>query len=230
MAPPAPAAIIFDIDGTLISTGGAGGRSWGRASQRLYGREADITEFTDTGMTDPEVGAEVFKHLHDGREPSDAELAGLFAAYLWFLPDEVQASEGYHVLDGARETLERLQGSGLAIGIVTGAMEPAAHVKLGRGRLNGLLAFGGFGSDAPKRADITRTAIERAGAVAGRTLDPGECWVVGDTPKDVEAAHAVGAVGVAVASHKYDRDELAESAPELLLDDLTDELEAHAAS
>lgn len=215
------AAIIFDVDGTLISSGGAGGRSWGHASQRLYGQEADITEFTDTGMTDPEVATEVFKYVHD-REPSDEELATLIAAYLWFIPDLVAASEGYEVLPGARETLERLGEQGMPVGIVTGAVEAACHVKLGRGGLNALLAFGAFSSDAPAREEILRIAVRRAGEHVGRELTPEECLVVGDTPKDVEAAKAVGCPSLAVASHKYSRDELAETDPTQLLNALTE--------
>ena len=215
-----PAAVIFDIDGTLISTGGAGGRAWDRAAKRLYGKPADITEFTDTGMTDPEVATEVFKYVH-GSEPTQEQLQTLFAAYLWFIPDEVQGSEGYHVLDGARETLQAVRDAELPVGIVTGALEPASHVKLGRGQLNGYLDFGGFGSDSAQRAEITEIAIQRASVWAGRSLDAAECFVVGDTPKDIEAAHAVGAVAVGVASHKYTREQLAEAGPEHLLDDLT---------
>lgn len=215
------AAVIFDVDGTLISSGGAGGRSWGHASERLYGREADITEFTDTGMTDPEVAVEVFKYVHD-REPSEEELAALIAAYLWFIPDLVAASEGYEVLPGARETLERLNEQGMPVGIVTGAVEAACHVKLGRGGLNGLLAFGAFGSDASSRPEILRIAVRRAGEHVGRELAPEECLVVGDTPKDVTAAQEVGCPSLAVASHKYGRDELAEGHPTHLLDALTE--------
>lgn len=214
-------AIIFDVDGTLISSGGAGGRSWDHAARRLYGQEADITEFTDTGMTDPEVATEVFKYVHD-REPSREERATLIAAYLWFVPDLVAASDGYEVLPGARETLERLGEQGMPVGIVTGAVEAACHVKLGRGGLNQLLAFGAFSSDAPAREEILRIAVDRAGVHVGRELDPSECLVVGDTPKDVQAAQRVGCPSLAVASHKYGRDELAEANPTHLIDALTE--------
>lgn len=215
------AAVIFDVDGTLLSTGGAGGRSWDAASSRLYGRPADITEFTDTGMTDPEVATEVFKYVHD-REPTAEQLAELISTYLWFIPDMVQGSEGYEVLPGARETLERLNEQGMPVGIVTGAVEASCHVKLGRGQLNALLQFGGFGSDAPARPDIVRAAMAKAGRFVGRELEPGECLIVGDTPKDVEAAQAVGCPSLAVASHKYTREQLAEADPTHLIDALTE--------
>lgn len=215
------AAVIFDVDGTLLSTGGAGGRAWDAAARRLYGRPADITEFTDTGMTDPEVAGEVFKYVHE-REPSADELAELMLNYLWFVPDMVQASEGYKVLPGARETLERLGSEGMPVGIVTGAVEASCHVKLGRGRLNALLQFGGFGSDAPARPDIVRAAIAKATRFVGRELRPQECLIVGDTPKDVEAAQAVGCPSVAVASHKFTREQLAATNPTHLIDALTE--------
>ena len=215
------AAVIFDVDGTLLSTGGAGGRAWDAAARRLYGRPADITEFTDTGMTDPEVGAEVFKYVRE-REPSAEELAELILNYLWFIPDMVQGSEGYEVLPGARETLERLNEQRVPVGIVTGAVEASSHVKLGRGQLNALLQFGGFGSDAPARPDIVRAAIAKAERFVGRSLVPEECLVVGDTPKDVEAAQAVGCPSLAVASHKFTREQLAATNPTHLIDALTE--------
>ncbi len=224
------AAVIFDVDGTLLSTGGAGGRAWDAAARRLYGEPADITEFTDTGMTDPEVAAEVFKYVHHAA-PSPEQLDELVRNYLWFIPDMVQGSEGYRVLPGARETLERLNAQEVPVGIVTGAVEASCHVKLGRGQLNALLQFGGFGSDAPARPDIVRAAIAKAERFVGRALSPEECLVVGDTPKDVEAAKAVGCPSLAVASHKYTHDQLAESEPTHLIDALTEPipgLDAHA--
>ncbi len=216
-------AVLFDIDGTLITTGGAGAASWRMAFEELYGIPADIGRFTDTGMTDPQVGTEVFRHVH-GRDPSPDELAELISSYLWFLPDEIYASEGYKVLPGARETLQRMNDNDVPVGIVTGAMEAGSHAKLGRGQLNGLLQFGGFGSDSPDRTQITLKAIERGARLLGRELRPEQCYIVGDTPKDVEAAHAAGAIAVAVASHKYTREQLAESRPEHLLDALTEAL------
>ncbi len=217
------AAVIFDVDGTLLSTGGAGGRAWDAAARRLYGEPADITEFTDTGMTDPEVAVEVYKYIHHS-EPSEEQLAVLISSYLWFIPDMVHGSEGYKVLPGARETLERLNQQEVPVGIVTGAVEASCHVKLGRGQLNALLQFGGFGSDAPARPDIVRAAMAKAGRFVGRELQPEECLIVGDTPKDVQAAQAVGCPSLAVASHKFTREQLAEANPTHLIDALTEPL------
>src|SRR5919109_1225463 len=116
-----PLAILFDIDGTLISTGGAGTRSWRWAFEKLHGIPADITEFSETGMTDPTVARTTFRGVL-GREPTPRELAPLLAAYLERLPEEVERSEQYRVLPGAERLLERLRQAGCLLGIVTGAL------------------------------------------------------------------------------------------------------------
>jgi phosphoglycolate phosphatase-like HAD superfamily hydrolase len=221
LASAGPLAILFDIDGTLISTGGAGARSWTWAFQTLYGVPADIGAFSEAGMTDPEVARGTFRGaLH--REPTDREMARLLGAYLERLPHEVETSAGYRVLPGAERLLRRLCQSGCLLGVVTGALEAAAHIKLARGGLNGFFAFGGYGSDSPDRGALTRRAIERGSAIVGRPLDAAEIYVVGDTPNDIEAAHAVGAVGVGVASGNYAVEDLRSAGADVALENLKD--------
>src|SRR3954447_2487500 len=99
-------AVLFDIDGTLINTGGAGARSWAFAFERITGHAADIGEYTDAGMTDPEVARLTFAKTQ-GREPTPRELARIIHTYLSVLPDFVQQSEGYRVLPGVKELLPR---------------------------------------------------------------------------------------------------------------------------
>ncbi len=207
LASTGPLAILFDVDGTLLTTGGAGARSWTWAFETLFGVPADIGRFSEDGMTDPDVGRGTFRGAL-GREPSDREMARLLAAYLERLPDEVEHSEGYRVLPGVEHLLQRLRQKGYLLGVVTGALEAAAHIKLARGKLNGYFAFGGYGSDSPDRNELTRRAIERASAAIGRTIDAANAFVVGDTPHDVRAAHAVGATAIGVASGKYSVEDL----------------------
>ena len=209
-------AILFDIDGTLISTGGAGARSWRWAFERLFGIPADIDSSSEAGMTDPEVARSTFRAVMR-RRPRRDEIARLMAAYLDRLPIEVETSTGYRVLDGVAELLPRLRRDGFLLGITTGALEAAAHVKLARGNLNTFFSFGGYGSDSSDRAALTGRAIERAGAILGRSVDPGVVVVVGDTPLDVAAARAVGATSIAVASGRYARDELERSGADHVL-------------
>ena len=214
-----PRAVLFDIDGTLISTGGAGARSWRYAFDELYGVPADIGKFTDAGMTDPVVARLTFKAAI-GRDPSPTELATVMAAYLDRLPHEVEHSEKYRVLDGAEEVLRRLGRAGILLGITSGAVEAAAHIKLSRAGFNRYFPFGGYGSDSSDRVALTRCAIERGSELLGDPIEPKDVFVVGDTPKDVEAAHGAGAVAVATATGHYSADELRASGAEHVLGSL----------
>ena len=185
-------AVLFDVDGTLISSGGAGAASWRMAFDDLYGVPADIGKYTDAGMTEPEVAPLTFKNVI-GHEPSEDELARLMSRRLHYLPHTVAESKDFRVLPGVGETLDRLAAAGYLLGITTGGMEAAAHIKLARANLDHYFSFGGYGSDSSDRTELTRSALERAGVLLGEPLDPREALVVGDTPHDVEAAHGAGA-------------------------------------
>lgn len=207
MAGGARIAILFDIDGTLIVTGGAGAASWRLAFDELYGIPAEIGRYTDTGMTDPDVGRKTFEAvLH--RKPERREFAKLLERRLHYLYRTVAESEGYRVLAGVEELLPRLIDDGYLLGLVTGNLEAAAHIKLHRARLNRFFSFGGYGSDSSDRAEVTRIAIRRAVLVYGEPIAPEQAIVVGDTPHDIEAAHAAGVECVGVGSHHFDVEEL----------------------
>jgi phosphoglycolate phosphatase len=202
--------ILFDIDGTLITTGGAGAASWRLAFDELYGIPADIGKFTDSGMTDPEVGRKTFEAvLH--REPERKEFTRLSERRLHYLHQTVEESEGYRVLPGVERLLSRLIDDGYLLGLVTGNLEAAAHIKLHRGQLNRFFSFGGYGSDSPDRAEVTRIALQRAAVVYGEAINAKQAIAVGDTPLDVEGAHAAGIKCVGVASHKYGKAQLQEA-------------------
>ncbi len=192
--------ILFDIDGTLIDTGGAGARSWTWAFEHAFGKPGvDIGKYSSAGMTDPVVARKTFTEAL-GREPSGEELARLMSAYLSVLPDYVTASEGYRVLPGVEELLPRLHDAGVLLGVTTGALEAGAHAKLGRARLNHFFLVGGYGSDSEDRVELTLAAIKRGERLLGESLDPREVAVVGDTPLDISAAQGAGVVSVGVAT------------------------------
>ena len=216
-------AVLFDIDGTLIVTDGAGARSWELAFADLWSVRADITRYSDTGMTDPEVGRRTFEAVM-GRLPSPSEFARLLERRMHFLTLTVAESSGYRVLPGVEELLPRLVAQGYVLGLVTGNLEAAAHVKLARAGLNRYFSFGGYGSDSADRAEVTRTAMRRGSVVFGKPVPPESFLAVGDTPKDVEAAHAAGIACVAVASHKYDIEELARSGADWVIPSLREGL------
>ncbi len=222
-------AVLFDIDGTLIDTGGAGARSWSWAFDRLHGVPADIAKSSSAGMSDPDVAMRTFEAAM-GRPPSDHELARIFAWYVYRLQEEVAVSDGYRVLAGVVETLGRLMDLGVVLGIVSGGLEGSARIKLERGHLNRYFPVGGFGTDSRDRHEITRVAIARVSMMHGRDIEPGEVIVVGDTPLDVDAAKAVGAISVAVASGSSPLDELRRAGADHVLASLEEPFPLAAAS
>jgi phosphoglycolate phosphatase-like HAD superfamily hydrolase len=219
-APPAIEAVLFDIDGTLLLTGGAGAVAWQRAFRELYEVDADIDEHTQAGVTDPEIAEIVFRDVI-GRDGSEAERAEAITAYLGHLADAVNESSGYQVMPGIKELLPQLTEQGVLLGLVTGNIDAAAQIKLARGDLNRFFAFGGYGSDARDRTELTRKALERGGEVAGKPLDPAATIAVGDTPRDVTAGHGAGIKVVGVATGHYTIEQLTEAGADWAIEDVT---------
>jgi phosphoglycolate phosphatase len=215
--------LLFDIDGTLVSTGGAGAVAWRQAFEELHGIPADIGEFSDAGMTDPDVGARTFEAvLH--RKPTPHELALLIQRRLEHLPEAVAASEGYRVLPGVPERLRQLSREGHLLGIITGNGDGAAHIKLARGDLNRWFTYGAYAGAGLERSDIVRQAVQRGEAMLGEDVPNTKIFVIGDTPLDIRAAHAVGCTAIAVATGHFDRAALAEAGADHVLDTLEQEL------
>jgi phosphoglycolate phosphatase-like HAD superfamily hydrolase len=216
-------AALFDIDGTLIDTGGAGAVSWRLAFDELYGLPADIGKFTDTGMTDPEVGRKTFEAVLN-RKPERKEFTKLLERRQHYLHETVAESEGYRALPGAEELLLALIENGHLLGLVTGNLEAAAHIKLHRAHFNRFFSFGGYGSDSNDRAEVTRIALRRAAFVFGEEIGPDDAIVVGDTPRDIEGAHAAGIACLGVGSHRYTADELKAAGADYAISSLEDAL------
>lgn len=214
-------AVLFDIDGTILVTGGAGGVAWQRAFEELHGVEANVADHTDAGMTDPEIAAIVFREVV-GREGSPEERAKAIAGYLRHLPDTVAESTGYRVMPGIEPLLDRLIDDGVLLGLVTGNVEAAAHVKLARGSLNRFFSFGGYGSDSADRTEVTEAALRRAELVSGGNLRDGACFSVGDTPRDITAGHGAGIRVVGVATGSYSVEELREAAADWAIETVED--------
>src|SRR4051812_16136886 len=212
-------AVLFDIDGTILVTGGAGGVAWQRAFEELHGVEANVAEHTDAGMTDPEIAAIVFREVI-GREGTQEERSKSIGCYLKHLPDAVADSAGYRVMPGIEELLARLIEDGVLLGLVTGNIEAAAHIKLARARLNRFFSFGGYGSDSDDRIELTKAALSRGALVSGGTLAGGTCIAIGDTPRDVIAGHGAGIEVVGVATGSYSVEQLQEAGADWALETL----------
>ena len=209
-------AVLFDIDGTILVTGGAGGVAWQRAFEELHGVEANVAEHTDAGMTDPEIAAIIFREVI-GREGTQEERSKAIGCYLKHLPDAVTESAGYEVMPGIEQLLPRLIEDGVLLGLVTGNIEAAAHIKLARGHLNRFFSFGGYGSDSADRTEVTKAALARGTLVSGGTLADGACLAVGDTPRDVVAGHGAGIAVAGVATGSYSVEQLRESGADYAL-------------
>ena len=218
-----PRAVLFDIDGTLIESGGASDRAWHRAFEELHGVDVQISKVTGKGVPDPAVGRQAFEAVI-GREPSEEEMARLMALRLEYLPEEVDGSKGYRVMPGVEPLLDRLIDDGVLLGLTSGNVEGAAHIKLSRANLNRYFSFGGYGSDSPDRTELTKRAVERGGVVFGKPLDLARCFSVGDTPRDVEAGHGAGLRVVGVGTGKFSADELRDADADAAVDDLTEGL------
>lgn len=200
------AAALFDIDGTLVSTGGTGGAALSAALHEVLGIDEALDGFRLAGRTDRLIVREVSLRRR-GRPATEAESDAVLARYLDLLPAAIAAAGArYRVYDGVRPLLEALRARGVVVGLGTGNLVEGARAKLAP---SGLLPFfvgaegalvGGFGGDAEDRPSILCAGLRRASAAAGRMLAPTDVVVVGDTIFDVEAAHAVGCPCLAVAT------------------------------
>ncbi len=218
-----PRILLFDIDGTLVSTGGAGAVAWKRAFEELHGIPADIGEFTDAGMTDPDVGARTFAAVMH-REPTAHELAQLVQRRLEHLPEAVAESEGYEVLPGVPERLRQLSREGHLLGLITGNGDGAAFTKLARGDLMRWFSFGAYATAGLERAGIVRQAVERGEAFLGEDVPNAQIYVIGDTPLDIEAAHEAGCTAIGVATGKFDVAALREAGADHVIETMEEEL------
>jgi phosphoglycolate phosphatase len=214
--------LLFDVDGTLILSGGAGVRGVNRAFLALHGVRDAMASCRPAGKTDPAIFREVALRTL-GRDLESGEMRAVAEAYLEALGEELRDPPGYRVMPGVGTLLERLAGDErFVLGLATGNLERGARLKLGPANLNRYFATGGFGSDEEDRALLVKTAIRRASADLRETLAPEDVIVIGDTPHDVHAARAAGARCVAVATGSTPAEELARHGADAVLTDLSD--------
>ncbi len=194
---------LFDLDGTLMTSDSSGRRAFERACEAVLGIERALAEVTLHGNTDPLILAEACQ-ARLCRAPTGEEARAVFARYLGFLEEELARPEVVRVLPGVEAALAALERRGALIGLATGNLVDGARLKLSAARLWHRFPFGGFGDDDAERAGLIRVAIARAEARCGRPIEPRSVTVIGDTPRDVAAARAVGARAVAVATGMHD--------------------------
>jgi phosphoglycolate phosphatase len=210
---------LFDIDGTLLDSGGAGKAAIECALVEDFGVTL-TTHVPYAGRTDPAIGRDLLQ-FHDV-EATPANWQRLVHGYLARLPEALARHTGA-VLPGIMDLVATLsRNDSVALGLLTGNIRAGAMTKLNHYDLWRHFAFGGFGDNHFDRDDVAREALQTVRARFDGTVAPERILVIGDTPLDVRCARAIGARVVAVATGRHTVEELAVSKPDLLLEDLSD--------
>lgn len=210
---------LFDIDGTLLLTGGSGSIAINELFQERYQVQGAMDQIKPGGKTDEMIFRECAHHGMQ-RELDDNEVADLLAAYLPRLREELARAPKFRLMPFVQECMEFVAEVQDIVGIATGNIEGAAMAKLERARLESFFHFGGYGSDSPVRPELVATAMRRGRARAGRDIADEEFVVVGDTLHDIHAARACGARVIAVATGSVSKEALATAQPDALFDTL----------
>ncbi|MEM7154894.1 MAG: HAD family hydrolase [Myxococcota bacterium] len=210
--------VLFDIDGTLLTAKGAGRRAMEEGFAAVIGSSHGLASIRFAGGTDPAIVREGLEAM--GQAVDDRRIDAVIEAYLERLPPQLEAAPPV-VLPGVLAMLDRLEPmTDVAIGIGTGNVEAGARAKLRAAGLDERFGFGGFGSDHHLRAELLRAGARRGAAALQRSESECAVLVIGDTPKDVAAAHAIGARCMAVATSYYDADALRATGADLVVEDL----------
>lgn len=197
-----PLVVLFDIDGTLLDCAGAGRRSMIAAFREAFGRADACDAIAFGGMTDRAIARLGLQAI--SVEASAEAIDGVIASYRGFLALELGKSEKFKVHDGALELVELARSHGHAVGLGTGNVREGARLKLLHCELWDRFEFGGFGCDAEARHELLAVGRARGSERLGSSPESTPTLVIGDTPKDVEAAHAIGAACLAVTTGRFD--------------------------
>jgi phosphoglycolate phosphatase len=219
--------LLFDIDGTLLLTGGAGRIAIDIAFNELFGIDRAWGNTAPDGKTDPLIFQEIACRVLKRSLRTD-ELQSLQKIYLAQFRTLIDKSPRFRLMPGVENFLGKLSGhSKYVLGIQTGNFEEVAWLKLQRGNLRKYFNFGGFGSDSPERTDIVGTAMKRAQAWLNKhraddAADPFVTFVIGDAPQDILAGKALNLRTLAVTTGRARKEDLAACRPDYVLTDLSD--------
>src|SRR6187200_1761251 len=212
--------LLFDIDGTLINSGGAGVHALRVAFKERFGIDDDFHDIEIAGMTDSGIVLSILnKHKIAA---TNENVSGFLDSYVHFLSLELPRRKG-EVLPGVLELLERLKSRPhVVLALLTGNVSRGAQLKLEHYGVWHFFEFGAFADDHQDRNELGLFARSRAKEKHGREFSASEIDVIGDTPRDIACGKALGARTVAVATGTWSRDRLAEYHPDFLIDDLSD--------
>lgn len=216
--------ILFDVDGTLLSTNGQAGEALGMALHGTFGTAGPIERYSWAGKTDPQIVFELLAEAGIPRARVERGLSEVFDRYCAHLA-RMLSPDNTRPLAGVREVLDALaRRSDVAVGLLTGNIRRGADIKLHAAGLGDNFAVGAFGSDEEDRNRLVAVARTRALALWGDEFPGTRTVVVGDAEPDIRCARAGGAYAVSVASGKTTREALAALQPDVLLDSLASPL------
>lgn len=204
-----PTVLLFDIDGTLVATGGAGRRAMAAAFTDLYAKNDVFEGLAFAGMTDRAIARHGVVAAVGACD--EAAIDRALDVYVAHLHRELENRDGYRVFPGVHDVLARVRGqAGVAVGLGTGNVKRGAYAKLTPGDLAAHFSFGGFGCDAEDRTEVLRSGARRGAESLGVPLDECRVVIIGDTPKDVLAAKRLGAECIAVGTGGFTPESLVE--------------------
>ena len=211
---------LFDIDGTLIHTRGAGMAALREGLRVAFGVADPTDQVAVHGRTDRGITRDLF--LHHGIDDVAEHWERFREAYLGVLPASLAARPGM-VLPGIVSLLDTLAArDDVAIGLLTGNTREGACIKLAHYGLDQYFDFGGFGDNHLERNDVAREALDAVNSRFNGAIDLERLWVIGDTPTDISCGRAIGARVIAVATGNHTHAELAAAGPDHLATDFTD--------
>jgi|YelNatPaOPRAMG01_1025707.scaffolds.fasta_scaffold20287_4 phosphoglycolate phosphatase len=207
---------LFDIDGTLIDSGGAGTRSLNLAFKQLFSIDDGFEGINMAGKTDTQI-------IKEGLNKHDLPLKfvdKVINAYIENLRKEIN-NDNKHIKPGVSELLERLKRKrSSATGLLTGNLEPGARIKLEPFGLNKYFPSGAFGSDNENRNMLLPIAVKRYKDLFNKNFKHEDCFVIGDTPLDIECAKIYGAYSIGVATGPYTIEHLKSAGADYVIDNL----------
>lgn len=215
--------LLFDIDGTLLLSGGAGKSAFEAAFSEMFGIPDTWQDTVPDGRTDPLIFGEIILRVL-GRDLNPGEWKQLYLRYTDHFRRTVREAAGFRLMPGIERLIPELASqASLLLGIATGNIGEVSRLKLERAGLAAHFTFGGFGCDSPLRPAIVEKAIGRGEKKLGCGIDrEKDVLVIGDTHHDILAAREAGVRVAAVATGNVSRDELARHEPDYLFPDLSD--------
>ena len=215
-----PSLILFDIDGTILTSGGAGECALRLGFKEEFGLHEDLTTIEISGRTDSGIARQVL--AKNGLEASPINVNRFFEGYLRELERQLPQRQG-RVLPGIFQLLQVLRKRPhVRLGLLTGNLQKGADLKLRHYGIDGVFGFGAFADDHHDRNALGPIALNRAITLHGHAFTPERTFVIGDTPHDITCARAFGAHAVAVATGSFTVEQLAQHTPDALFSDLGD--------